>query len=161
VISAATYSNNLAAWEALLLIPAIIGFISWAVWAFAHFGEFWHGTFRDRATVQKVIRALNALGPRWLKSFKSSMLVGIPGAPAALITLGSVYVNDTILGARGINLDWLISIFVAVFLTVGFLTFSIMLFNRPRFLVPPYLRDYRGFFGDWLREVTEKRQRKE
>jgi hypothetical protein len=93
----------------------------------------------------------------WLPTFSASMRAGIDRACLlggvfhaflCALFIGSVV---TQIGPQVPHV-WAVELVTSVFGIVisGYLGISIVMFNRPRFLVPPHLRDQKGTVPAWL-----------
>ena len=89
-------------------------------------------------------------GPRWGKAAKAVY----PYAFVGILSLGPMlifgYIEQVTTGAISDVFNVLSEVSVALFFVAAALFFSILMVNRPRFLVPPHARDFHGLFGDWV-----------
>lgn len=142
-----------------VLVPVGLAWLALWAWAVWHIREFWTGEFWSRPKARKVVRAAEFTGIRWAKVVKSVYPLGMGFSfVGPLFLLGGTWVELTTgePASGGSSLHPLMAVAGALLLTFVVFLVPLALFNRPRSLVPPYMREFRGLFGDWLIEIRNR-----
>lgn len=125
-----------------------------SLWGIRKWPKFWRGEYK------KVGEQLGILSPRWARMgqaiYPFVWFLGLTLGPA----LVSGYIEQVTNGAIETFAAVLVNVFVGLMFLTASLCALIVLFNRPRFLIPPHGRNFNGLFGDWVvtvwRRITKK-----
>ena len=114
------------------------------------FRRIWRGELEDRLE-----RILSSFSRHSRRAIASVIPLSFPGALLTGFLYLTILVAGSSSGASARAALAVANVLVLPFLLVLLFLFSILLFGRPKFLIPPYLRDQRGWFGEFARSLLK------
>lgn len=110
----------------------------------------WRGEIGERIT-----QIFSPFSAHTRKVFASVIPLSFPG----ILLTGLLYVSILVAGTRVGPVSevalGIANLLVPPFLVVLILLFGILLFGRPKFVIPPYVRDHHGFLGGAARHLMK------
>ena len=138
-----------------LQVVAFIFMAALSVVALTQLPRIWHGELADLHEAGS--RDWWPLGEALRRGFLRGLTVGIVGFTCLLIALAAAIAADAVAGTAAIVLGRTAQAFFLLFVVLLLVDAGVTLFNRPKFVVPPYLRDEPGALAMWLRRGSRKR----
>lgn len=131
-----------------------LALLAFGLWLIVRWPRFWRGEYK------KVGAQLAIFGPRWGRvglSLYPAVSI-LPIAVGCMMITG--YLSEALSGTLQRYAEFAVNVFVGFVLASLPLYALLILFNRPRFLIPPYARDFHGLFGDWVITVYRRLRKK-
>lgn len=146
VLNTSVYSQSPVEYGWRLLLGGLV-MLAIGAWGVSRTRAFWSGRLRNVGATWRVF------GPEWGHvgqsltpyAFYVGSLLGLS------VTVG--YVADSTTGSASSLASMIMEILIALALVGALGIVSIILFNRPRFLVPPYAREFPGIVAYWSRRI--------
>lgn len=149
VLTATANQDSSSGGELQLTISGAVIFLA-GVWTLRYWQQFWDGQFWRREIVDRRMRHFSkVMGVRWERAFYSIW----PVVSVSILLLGAFVLLGQLLpspNASAPDHPLFVAVGVAWFVSGG-LVITILLFNRPRSLVPPHARGFYGLWGDHFR----------
>jgi hypothetical protein len=114
------------------------------------FRRIWQGELEDRLE-----RILSPFSRHFRRAVASVIPLSFPGALLTGLLYLTILVAGSSSGASARVALAVANALVLPFLLALLFLFSILLFGRPKFLIPPYLRGNRGWFGEFARSLLK------
>lgn len=138
-----------------LQVVALIFMTALTVVALTQLRRIWRGELTDLHEAGS--RDYWPLGEALRRGFLRGLVVGIVGFTCLLIALAAAIAADELTGTAAAALERTGQALFLLFVVLLVVDAGVTLFNRPKFVVPPYLRDEPGALAMWLRRGRRRR----